>query len=118
MSEQELVWLIWNVRGLNDDDRKTTVSFTIASSSCHIACLQESKLQVIDAATAALIGGFRMKGFAHKPAVGTKGGILVLWDESVVDATDISMGDFLHFDDDHPYPRRIVFPPYIRLRAN
>jgi exonuclease III len=65
MNEQDLVFLVWNVRGLNDDDRKTTVSSTIASSSCHIACLQESKLQSIDAATAATIGGFRLKSFAH-----------------------------------------------------
>jgi exonuclease III len=79
MNEQDLVFLVWNVRSLNDDDRKTTVSWTIASSSCHIACLQESKLQNIYAATAAIIGGFRLKGFAHRSAVGTKGSILVFF---------------------------------------
>jgi exonuclease III len=92
MLEQDLVFLVWNVRGLNDDDRKTTVSATIASSSCHIACLQESKLQNIDASTAALIGGFRLKGYAQLPANGSRGGILVLWDDNLVRATDVSVG--------------------------
>jgi hypothetical protein len=54
--------------------------------------LQESKLQNIDAATAAIIGGLRLKGFAHRPAVGTKGGILVLWDKSCVQASNVTIG--------------------------
>jgi exonuclease III len=97
MNEEDLVFLIWNVRGLNDDDRRTTVSSIISSSSCHIACLQESKLHDVDAATAAFVGGYRLKGFAQRPASGpsgTRGGILVLWDENIVQATDVTIGVF------------------------
>ena len=94
MNLQELIMLIWNVRGLNDPDRHTAVNETPAASSCHIACLQESKLQSIDAATAAFVGGYRLKGFAQRPAAGTRGGILVLWDESFIRVSDITLGDY------------------------
>ena len=39
--------------------------------------------------TAASIGGFRFRGFAQRPAIGTRGGILLLWDENLLDVNDI-----------------------------
>jgi exonuclease III len=94
MLEHLLNILGWNVRGLNDQDRKDTVHETIANSSCHIACLQETKLQYISAFDAAYIGGYRLKSFAYKPANGTRGGILLLWDESVVSISNVSISEF------------------------
>jgi exonuclease III len=67
-----LALLSWNVYGLNDPDRCSTVSESILASSCSIACLQESKLQNIDAASDAFVGGFRLRAFAQLPAIGTK----------------------------------------------
>jgi exonuclease III len=89
-----LALLSWNVRGLNDPDRCSTVSESISASSCSIACLQESKLQNIDAASAAFVGGFRLRAFAQLPAIGTKGGVLVLWDDSLLQGSDIAIGSF------------------------
>jgi exonuclease III len=45
----------WNVRGMNDQDCKDTVHETIANSSCHMACLQETKLRSISSFDAAYI---------------------------------------------------------------
>jgi hypothetical protein len=70
MNEENLVFLIWNVRGLNDDDRRTPVSSTISSSSANIACLKESKPLNMDAATATFVGDFRLRGFAQRPTSG------------------------------------------------
>jgi exonuclease III len=47
MLEQSINFLDWNVRGLNDQDRKDTGHETVAGSSCHIVCLQETKLESI-----------------------------------------------------------------------
>jgi hypothetical protein len=41
-----------------------------------------------------LVGGFRLKGYAHQPAIGTHGGILVLWDENIVYVSDIFLGAY------------------------
>jgi exonuclease III len=84
----------WNVRGLNDQDRRDTVHETIAASSCQIVCLQETKLAVVSPIEAAYIGGYRLKSFAERPAIGTRGGILLLWDESSVQITNVHITEF------------------------
>ena len=89
-----LSFLCWNVRGLNDPDRQTVVNDLVASSSCHIACLQETKLQNVDQFTAAYLGGGRLRGYAQRPALGTRGGILLLWDENFVNICDVEVTEF------------------------
>jgi exonuclease III len=86
--------LSWNVRGLNDVDRQATVNEIISASSCHIVCLQETKLDVVDQYTASFLGGFRLKSFAQRPAIGTRGGILLLWDDDTVLVTDVVASGF------------------------
>jgi exonuclease III len=87
--------ICWNVRGLNDQAPKDTVHATLAQTTCHISCLQETKLDFIDHQTAGYIGGFRLRSFAHRPATGTRGGILLLWDEDHVSITNIHIGTHL-----------------------
>ena len=84
MLGQPVNFISWNVRGLNYPDRRATVHETIAATSCHLACLQETKLAAMDQFTAAFLGGARLKSFAQRPAVGTRGGILLLWDDEAV----------------------------------
>ena len=86
--------LSWNPRGLNDPKRRDVVSDLVASSSCQIVCLQETKLQNVDSYTAAQLGGFRLRQFAQRPANGTRGGILLLWDDRVVQASNVVIGTF------------------------
>lgn len=94
MLENNLSILCWNVRGLNCPDRRAAVHQTIASSSCHLVCIQESKLQTVDPFIAAYLGGQRLKNFAQRLADGTKGGILLLWDETVLSVTDVQIGAY------------------------
>ena len=95
MSELSLDIADWNVRGLNDQARKDTVHNFFASTPCHIACLQETKLDFIDHATATYIGGYKIRSFAHRPATGTRGGILFLWNDNYVALTNILIGTHL-----------------------
>ena len=127
MLEQNLAILCWNVRGLNCPDRQATVHETIAASSCHLVCIQESKLQTIDAHVAAYLGGHRLKNFAHRPADGTKGGILLLWDDSAVTISNIQIGayylsatvDVNNSPDDKSFKLTTVYGPtrYIHKEA-
>jgi exonuclease III len=94
MLAQPLNILGWNVRGLNDLDRRDTVHETIASSSCQLVCLQETKLAAVTSLEAAYIGGYRLKNFAERPANGTRGGILLLWDDSSVQVTNVHLTEF------------------------
>jgi exonuclease III len=85
----------WNTRGLNDQSRKDTVHAFLADTLCHIAYIQETKLDHIDQQTASYIGGFRLRSFAHRPATGTRGGILLLWNDDHVDISNIHIGTHL-----------------------
>jgi exonuclease III len=87
-------FLSWNVRGLNDVDRQSTVNEIISNSSCQFVCLQETKLDVVDQFTACFLGGFRLKSFAQPPAIGTRGEILLLWDEDVLHVTEVVATEF------------------------
>lgn len=82
------------MRGLNAPARCLTVRETIAATPCHLICLQETKLQSIDATFANLIGGPRLSNFTYQAASGTKGGIMLLWDDRVFDMQDIHTGRF------------------------
>jgi exonuclease III len=84
----------WNVRGLNAAARCLAVHETLAATPTHIACLQETKLQSIDAALASFLGAYRLNNFAYKPAAGTKWGILLLWNDAAVDLTNVCIGRY------------------------
>jgi hypothetical protein len=40
--------LNWNARGLNNPARRQVIRDLIADNGCNIACVQKTKLQVID----------------------------------------------------------------------
>lgn len=86
--------LCWNVRGLNMAARCLTVHETLVATRCHIACLQETKLHNIDKPMALFLGGYRLQNFANKPTNCTRGGILILWDDNVVQAHDVHIGRY------------------------
>lgn len=94
MSNHNPSILNWNVRGLNCPNRRATIRETIAATPCHIICIQESKMADIDQFVVSSLGGLRHGSFAHRPASGTRGGILILWDDDVVKLANIHFGQF------------------------
>lgn len=70
--------LNWNVRGLNNPAKRRATLMFAAEVGCNIICLQEVKLAVITPAIVAEILGTQFReNFIYKPAVGTRGGILI-----------------------------------------
>lgn len=86
--------LNWNVRGLNTPARREAVLGLIQAVNPTIVCLQESKLQHIDARLAAEFLGASFSQFAYLPADGTKGGIVFAWNPDYIEATDPIQKDF------------------------
>jgi exonuclease III len=80
----------WNVRGLNATARCLAVHETLAATPCQIVCLQETKLHMVDPSLTAFLGAYKLDKFAFKPAVGTKGGILLLWKDAEVDLSNVA----------------------------
>ncbi|KAG2556957.1 hypothetical protein PVAP13_8NG160401 [Panicum virgatum] len=86
--------LSWNVRGLNTPAHCLTVHETVSATPCHIACFQETKLHTIDQSLANFLGGYRLNKFAYKPAHGTRGGILVAWNENIIEVHNTAFGRY------------------------
>ena len=75
--------LCWNVRGLNSDDRKRAVRQKIDESACSIACLQETKCEVIDQRFIRKCCPQCFDQFIHVPSSGASGGLLVVWNTAL-----------------------------------
>lgn len=87
----------WNVRGLNQQTKKDAVHQFMKSTLCHLACLQETKLANIDKCTTTYLDGSRLRKHAYKLAggpLGTRGGILLLWNEDYIEISNITVGEF------------------------
>lgn len=89
MSSPSINILCWNVRGLNNQARISLVQQTLLSTTCHLVCLQETKLTTVDQNLAFSLGGFNLRNFAHNPAEGTRGGILLLWNGEYIEVEGV-----------------------------
>jgi hypothetical protein len=97
MANHNLDILCWNVYGLNAEARHSTVHETLASSSCHIIGLQETKLQLIDANLVLYLGSCRLPKLEFLPArgpSGKRGGVLLMWNTDFLDAQHIQVRSF------------------------
>jgi hypothetical protein len=77
--------ITWNVRGLGGYEKKQEVRNLINEKKPSIICLQETKLSVIDDFIGAALWGTLTQSYSYRPSVGASGGLLVMWDPSVVE---------------------------------
>ena len=56
--------------------------------------LVSRKLSYVHGAFAAFLSGYKLNRYAHKPAQGTKGCILLLWNDDHLDLSDIVIRRF------------------------
>ena len=84
----------WNVRGLNDRARHTTVHAMVDRMRCSIVCLQESKLAAFTDADRMEIVGAHFDRHAVLNADGTRGGVLLCWQSESLTASGISVREF------------------------
>lgn len=87
--------LVWNVRGLNNPARRALIRLFMQSCNVSLVCFQESKLEVVDASVVGQTLGPGFDGFEFLPAVGTRGGgILVAWKSDSLRVNVINKGEF------------------------
>jgi exonuclease III len=81
--------LIWNTRGLGDEDKNNIIFKQIMQSNANLICIQETKLQDITIFKARQFLPPRYTGFVFQPADGAAGGILFAWSEREYDVSVI-----------------------------
>jgi hypothetical protein len=69
----------------------------ISTTTCHLACLQETKLSMVDRSIVTTLGGPKLNNFSFKPVEGnsgTRGGILLLWDSDLLELSNFTIREF------------------------
>lgn len=72
--------LSWNVRGLGSSNRRVVVKRVIRQSRASLVLIQETKITSLDDDLVRQTTGSRFFNWLGLNAVGSSGGILLLWD--------------------------------------
>ena len=86
--------LSWNVRGLNNPQKREVCKNLLKEWRRDVVCLQETKLASINSALVRSLWGSPFVDWAVLDAIQTSGGVLLLWDKRVVEKVDVSVGLF------------------------
>ncbi|XP_057475897.1 uncharacterized protein LOC130763883 [Actinidia eriantha] len=84
--------LSWNMRGLNDPDKRKVIKGLLKRWNCNVVCLQETKLKEVDRTIIASLWGGRWVKWEVLRAEGSAGEILMMWNSSVVSCLDSIQG--------------------------
>lgn len=86
--------LSWNVRGINDVNKRLRIRSLLRSWKVDIVCLQETKLCGVDRHIIRSLWGCSFVGWCYLPSSGASGGVLVMWDKRVVEMAEDCIGVF------------------------
>ena len=86
--------LSWNVRGLNEVDKRLQIRNLLRSWKADIVCLQETKLEWITRVIVRSIWGCSYVDWLYLGSDGASGGILLMWDRRVVEKVEEVVGHF------------------------
>lgn len=84
----------WNVRGLGRKKQRSKLKNFLKDYKASVVCLQETMLSGMDTSMVRSIWGGNFVDWIHLDAVGTSGGILLMWDKKVVERLDVEIGSF------------------------
>jgi endonuclease/exonuclease/phosphatase family metal-dependent hydrolase len=97
---QNFKLMSWNLRGINNPAKQEDVRQVIAAYRPDLVCLQETKMQSINVATVrSTLGADLENNFLFLPAMGSRGGILVvdyhfsLWSTRGAEEKNVPPGD-------------------------
>jgi hypothetical protein len=97
---QNFKLMSWNLRGINNPAKQEDVRQVIAAYRPNLVCLQETKMQSINVATVrSTLGADLENNFLFLPAMGSRGGILVvdyhfsLWSTRGAEEKNVPPGD-------------------------
>ena len=83
-----------NVRGANDSDKRKVIKVLIKKNKVDLVCLQETKIQGMSRGLVRSLGVGRFLEWGAVDSRGVAGGIVVFWDNSVLELVKLEAGMF------------------------
>ena len=90
----KLKMISWNVRGLNDFQKRLVVRNLLREWKCDIICLQETKLDGMDSQMVCSLWSCLYVDWAVLDADQMAGGVLIMWDRRVLEKLEVLVGLF------------------------
>lgn len=90
----QIKMITWNVRGLNEREKRLAIRQTFFLEKPNLICLQETKLRAMNANLRKEICGRRLDEYRALDSRGTKGGILIAWQGRRYEELDHSNTEF------------------------
>ena len=86
--------LSWNVRGVNDRNKRKLIKALIRSQKVDLVCLQETKMIEMSLGVVRSLGVRRYLGWGALNARGAIGEVVVFWDNRVLELVGMEVGLF------------------------
>ena len=86
--------LTWNVRGANNCEKRKVIKALIKKNRVDLVCLQETKIQEMSMGIIHSLGVGRFLEWGAVDLRGATGGIVVFWDNRMLDLVDLQKGLF------------------------
>ena len=80
--------LSWNVKGVNNPEKRKVIKQFIRDQRVDLVCLQETKVQNMTLRMARSLGAGRFSDWVSVDASGSAGGILLLWDKRILEVSE------------------------------
>ena len=87
----------WNVRGLNGGEKRKLIKSVIRSQKVDLVCFLETKMQEMLEKVVKSLGVGRFLNWDTVDAREVSGGILLFWDNRVLDLLELEQGGFSIF---------------------
>jgi exonuclease III len=94
MFSMQLKIISWNVRSLNDQDKRLQVKHLLKLWQANMICLQETKLDLINRELISSLWVYIMWIGCISVPMGLQGVIILMWDMRVVEKIEDAVGNF------------------------
>ena len=86
--------LCWNVRGINDCAKRKLIKGVVRNQKPDLVCLLETKVKDVSLQLVKSVGVGRFLNWASVDARGAAGGLLLFWDNRVLEKLEIESGGY------------------------
>lgn len=86
--------LVWNVQGINSQQKWDAIRDKISGSACQIICLQETKKDFFDHSYLRKFCPRHLSNFAYSPSIGASGGLITIWNDNQFQADTVLINSY------------------------